>query len=250
MFVRAFDPHTKQYYKSMVYALVDSGCFEQAVLYHPGLDSFVLLYHLAPGSMAPQYEAIQSDRAGWVDGSADALALLKAAPTREHGAAPVNSLRGWPEVVADTAFLQALLRTGFVPREKTAIPLRRPADAALWSYVCTQADADSLMRQFAGFHDATLDRLFYKERYGVRQLTVRFDNPGWYGTLDLCFEGTLALHLEPAGENRSRELLEACLLVRDETVFWADAALTEEDPAACRNHIKALNLKWRKAERT
>lgn len=106
------------------------------------------------------------------------------------------------------------------------------------------------MRQFAGFHDATLDRLFYKERYGVRQLTVRFDNPGWYGTLDLCFEGTLALHLEPAGENRSRELLEACLLVRDETVFWADAALTEEDPAACRNHIKALNLKWRKAERT
>ena len=65
MFVRAFDPHTKQYYKSMVYALLDSGCFEQAVLYHPGLDSFVLLYHLAPGSMAPQYEAIQSDRAGW-----------------------------------------------------------------------------------------------------------------------------------------------------------------------------------------
>ena len=63
MFVRAFDPHTKQYYKSMVYALVDSGCFEQAVLYHPGLDSFVLLYHLAPGSMALQYEATAP--AGW-----------------------------------------------------------------------------------------------------------------------------------------------------------------------------------------
>ena len=153
-------------------------------------------------------------------------------------------------IALGTAFLQALLRTGFVPREKTAIPLRRPADEALWSYVCTQADADSLMRQFAGFHDATLDRLFYKERYGVRQLTVRFDNPGWYGTLDLCFEGTLALHLAPAGENRSRALLEACLPGRDATVFGADAALTEEDPAACRNHIKALNLKWRKAERT
>ena len=248
MFVRAFDPHTRQYYKSMVYALVDTGCFEQAVLYHPALDSFVLLRYLHTGNPVPQYEAIQSDRSGWVDSPADALPLRKAAPTRDGGT-PLCRLCGYPEVVNDPDFLQALLRTGFVPREKTGIALRSPADRQNWQYIRTQADADSLMLRADGFHDATLERLFYKESYGVRQLTVRFDSHGWPGPMDLCFEGMLALHLEPAGENFSREIFEACLLVRDETVFWANADLKQEDMGRGHNYIKALNLKWRQLSR-
>lgn len=247
MFVRAHDIHTKEYYKSMVYTLLDTGYFQQAVLYHPVLDSFVLVRHLDESEQpAPLYECIQPDRTGWVSVPAEGLTELKAAPTREYGARQVAELQGYPEVVSDRAFLKTLLSTGFVPREQVAIPLRHPADLHAWNYVKTQADADTLMEHFCGFHDATLERLFYKENTGTRQLTARFDNANQYGTIDLCFEGTIALHLQPAGESLSRELLEACLLVREETVFWADAALKQEQLDREHNYIKALNLKWRR----
>ncbi len=36
MFVRAHDIHTKEYYKSMVYALLDTGYFQQAALFCAG----------------------------------------------------------------------------------------------------------------------------------------------------------------------------------------------------------------------
>lgn len=253
MFVRAYDAHAKAYYKSMVYALMDEGALQQAVLYHPALDSFVLQPHFCQDEgplLRPLYEAIQSDRAGWAATGPEALAALHTAPAPDRPSRPVKQLCGYPEVTADNAFLQALLNTGFVPRERTDLALRSPTDTDRWTYIRTQADADALMEQFAGFHDATLDRLFYKERYGTRQLTVRFDNPSWYGTIDLCFEGLLALHLEPAGENFCRELMEGCLLVRDETVFWADAALTEPDPARARSYVQALNVKWRTVQQT
>lgn len=252
MFVRAFDTHTKEYYKSMVYALVNSGIFEQAVLYHPVLDSFVLQPHLCRGEnqeFRPLYECIQPGQADWHPGSPQVMAALHTAPTGEAGARPVSRLLGYPEVVGDPYFLQTLLSTGFVPFENTVIRRREPADCQVWTYIRVQADADLLMEQFAGFHDATLDRLFYKECNGTRQLTARFDNSSWYGTIDLCFEGMRSLHLEPAGENFSREILEACLLVREETIFWADAALQEEDLSGSHNHIKALNLKWRTVRR-
>lgn len=248
MFVRAYDVRARKYYKSMVYALVDEGVFQQAVLYHPDLDSFVLQPRFCRDdepSSRPLYEAIQSDRAGWAAARPEELTALHTAPAPDRPARPLAQLCGYPEVVGDAVFVQALLRTGFVPREHTVIRRRQPADGDRWTYIRTQADADALTERFAGFHDATLERLFYKESTGVRQLTVRFDNPSWYGTIDLCFEGLLALHLEPAGENFCRELMEGCLLVRDETAFWADAALTEPDPAGARSYIHALNLKWR-----
>lgn len=248
MFVRAFDAHTGEYYKSMVYALVNTGILEQAVLYHPVLDSFVLQPRYRQ-KFQLQYECIQPGQTGWVDAAAARISGLKTAPSGESGTRPVTLLRGYPEAVEDLGFLQALLSTGFVPRERTGIALRHPADQQIWTYIRTQQDADRLMQLFSGFAGASLCRLFYKENTGTRQLTARFDNARQYGTIDLCFEGTVALHLKPFGERADRELEAACLLVRQETVFWADADLDREDTAACRNYIKALNLKWRTVRR-
>lgn len=75
------------------------------------------------------------------------------------------------------------------------------------------------MKLFAGFHDSTLDKLCYDESSGTTKLTATFDNSGWYGVAELCFEGVLALSLRPPKENCSREILDAVLLVQDETIL-------------------------------
>jgi len=97
-----------------------------------------------------------------------------------------------------------------------------------------------------------LDAISYEERYGRRQLTILFDNSGWYGAIECCFEGLLALNLRPYKENESRELWGATLLIQNETVFWADVEeLTEELNDQYNDqysYVKALNLKWRKLE--
>ena len=86
----------------------------------------------------------------------------------------------------------------------------------------------------------------YVEDYSERSLTVTFDNSGWYGVVELCFEGLISMNLRPAQENYSREIFSACLFVENECVFWADDALEKEDLNYTGSYIKALNLKWRK----
>lgn len=87
----------------------------------------------------------------------------------------------------------------------------------------------------------------YEEDYsGQRTLRVTFDNSGWYGIVELCFEGLIAMNLRPALENCSRELYSGSLIVKDECIFWADEFLENENQDFSGSYIKALNLKWRK----
>jgi len=91
-----------------------------------------------------------------------------------------------------------------------------------------------------------LDKLIYEEDYGKTQLKVQSDNSSWHGVVELCFEGLIALNLRGLGENRTREIYAATLIVNDESVFWADDELENEDYNYKGTYIKALNLKWRK----
>lgn len=84
------------------------------------------------------------------------------------------------------------------------------------------------MKLFVGFHDSTLDKILYEEEYGKSQLKVIFDNSGWYGIVELCFEGHVRMHLHNYGEKYTREIYSAALFVQDENVFWADDILDEE----------------------
>lgn len=54
------------------------------------------------------------------------------------------------------------------------------------------------------------------------------------------------LKIMPATENYTREIHEGCLIVENESVFWADDYLEKPDTSYDCSIIKALNLKWRK----
>ena len=75
---------------------------------------------------------------------------------------------------------------------------------------------------------------------------ITFDNSGWFGVVELCFEGIEILKIVPAGENCSREILEGSLIVEDESVFCSDCYMESIDLTYEGSMIKALNLKWRK----
>lgn len=237
-------------YKSMVYGLLNTGCYEQAIVINPYEKCFLLMDYLNKDTrqLTPRYQCINSCQNGWITCEKVFLLKLKAYCRERGHDARLLCFRGYPEVFYDFSFLLRLMRGEHVPVADATIPLRTNEDAEQWNYIRTQQDADALMELFAGFHDSTLNRLTYEEEYGKAKLTALFDNSGWFGVIELCFEGLLALNLRPPLENCSREIFSATLLFREESVFWADDELTEENPSGQCTWIKALNLKWRQVK--
>ena len=120
-------------------------------------------------------------------------------------------------------------------------------DAAEWHYVKTQEDANAFMDLFASFHDSTLESINYVEdSTGKKEVRAIFDNTGWFGIAELCFEGIQLLKIVPAGENYSREIFDATLFVNDSGIFWADDSLEMVDLSYEGSIIQSLCLKWRK----
>ena len=105
------------------------------------------------------------------------------------------------------------------------------------------------MSLFAGFHDATLESLSYTEdNSGTKEVKAVFDNSGWFGIVELCFEGVELLKIVPAKENCTREIYEATLRISDESVLWCDGSLADSIDSFDGSMIRALSLKWRKQD--
>ena len=122
------------------------------------------------------------------------------------------------------------------------------SDRTGWNYILTQEDADDFMKLFVGFHDSTLEKALYSEEFCTSSICMTFDNTGWYGIVELCFEGVQTVKIVPPGENYTRDIFDASLIIRDESVFWADQYMEQIDNNYSGSFVKALCLKWRKIE--
>lgn len=242
MFVRVFDKVNNRYYKSLVYGLVNRGFFEQAIVVNPDTNCFELVHYLERNDPVPGYEVIQPERKGWITSDTKELTEINL----HRRTVAVDWLSGYEDVLHNRKFLLAILCKKTVPADQAGIELRGFEDEQDWNYILTQTDADAFMKQFAGFHDSVLNKLTYEEDDGIRKVTAVFDNTGWYGVAQLCFEGLVAMNLRPAQENFDRYIYGGTLLVKDECIFWADDALGDEGLSYEGSFIKALNLKWRK----
>ena len=248
MFVRVYDKPENRYYKSIVYGLFNVGYYEQAIVFNPFTQCFEMIDYFDKTSKKPEplYEYINSNSDEWISYEKTFLLKFKYY-CKEHGFLNNISLfQGYKEVFENFVFLLKILQDKKVSLQDANILVRSNEDNNDWNYIRTQEDANAFMHSFVGFHDATLDKIIYEEEYRKTQLKAIFNNSGWYGVVELCFEGAVAMNLRAPSENHSCEIYDATLIVKDESIFWADAELKEEDYNYGGTYIKALNLKWRK----
>ncbi len=249
MFVRVFDKKNNTYYKSMVYSTLGVGWFLQYLVLNPATDAFELVDYLdkSQENAKPLVETIQLESEDFkLYQGAELLKYKSFCKEKGIEYTDVKQMRGYADVCENYAFLAELLRSRSVPVKDYNISLRQPKDAAEWNYVLTQEDADSFMEKFAGFHDSTLEKISYSENNETAQVNAVFDNTGWYGVAELCFEGVQMLKIMPAGSNCSREIFDASLIVENESVFWADSYMEKADLSYEGSIIQALSLKWRR----
>lgn len=249
MFVRVFNKEKNIYYKSMVYAIVGIGCFLQYIVLNPHTHSFELVDYLDKQDQPakPLVEIIQADDAEFVvyEGS-HMLKYKQFCKTTGHKFVDVKRMMGYQDVLENHAFVADILTNHSVPFDSHKISARNLSDTAEWNYILTQADADDFMKMFAGFHDSTLEKINYSESNASTIVNAIFDNSGWFGIVELCFEGIQMMKVVPASQNYSRELFEASLIVENESVFWADAYMEKANDLYEGSIIRALNLKWKK----
>lgn len=249
MFVRVFNKEKNIYYKSMVYAIVGIGWFLQYIVLNPHTRSFELVDYLDKQYQPakPLVEIIQADDAEFVvyEGS-HMLKYKQFCKTTRHKFVDVKRMMGYQDVLENHAFVADILTNHSVPFDSHKISARNLSDTAEWNYILTQADADDFMKMFAGFHDSTLEKINYSESNASTIVNAIFDNSGWFGIVELCFEGIQMMKVVPASQNYSRELFEASLIVENESVFWADAYMEKANDLYEGSIIRALNLKWKK----
>ena len=231
MFVRVYDKDENSFFKSIVYGYFGEWYCREMIVFNPGTKCFQLIENMYESGerVESSYEIINDNTEEWV--SYEKVFLLKLKKYfKEHGAEwSINSFSGYQEVFDNYEFLLRIVQKKKVPLAEANIVIRENEDVDTWNYIRTQEDANEFMRLFVGFHDSTLNKLEYKEEAQTNQLNVIFDNSGWYGVVELCFEGLIAMNLRPVRCLYYRELYDATLLINDESVFWADSRLEEEN---------------------
>lgn len=248
MFVRVFDKENQRYYKSVVYCGINKGYYRQYVVINPYTNCFELVDYLdkTEAELTPLVEIIRDDCDEWRVYENALLLKYKTYCKKQNKEVLIDFLWGYQDVCESFGFLSQILENKYVPLSESEICIRSFSDTENWNYILTQDDANNFMKSFAGFHDSTLNKIVYEENHRATKVTATFDNSGWYGIVELCFEGVTAINIRPPRENYSREIFEASLMVKDEMVLWADWFMEEENLSHDGSYIKALNLKWRK----
>ena len=104
--------------------------------------------------------------------------------------------------------------------QDSGIEIKCLTDINEWNYICNQEDVDNLMKNMVGFHDALMTSLVVEQDFTSTKVNAVFDNSGWYGIVELCFEGVLDVKLCPAKENYSNEIYGATLKLENEIILW------------------------------
>ena len=248
MFARVYNKEYDKFYKSIVYGTINSGYFEKSIFFNPFTESFELVDYFDENKkyFKPLYEIINPSKENWVYYNGNDLLNFKSY-CKEYGyTEEIQLFCGYDDVFKNFSFILRLLQDKIIKLKDSNVKIRYNEDINKWNYIKTQEDANSMMHLLFGFHDSVIEKALYEEDNFHRTITITLDNSGWYGIVELCFEGVIAMNLRPSPVNFSREIYYGCLLVKDECIYWADDSLKEEDMNYQGTFIKALNLKWRK----
>ena len=268
MLVRVFDIQSNTYFKSEVYAIINSGWYEKRlVVFSSGNERYFKFFDYLDKSDSKNpkvlinsilYDDFHSDFA-WINQRTDTvdkqledyLGLL-------NNDIRFFEFRGYSWIYKDKQLLTKLLKGDMVSTKGFEHQLLDSNTYKLegWHYIETQQDIDFILEQTRSFHDSVLKELNYISGAYVdetnsmhcsdseRRVIIHFDSQ-WCRPVEMIFEGVTALNLRPASDNQSSDIYGATLSLQDASVFFCDDTINDADEFYAGTWIKAYNLRWR-----
>ena len=166
--------------------------------------------------------------------------------------------KGYSWIYADKPLLTELLNGGAVSTISYEHQILNVNICQLegWHYVNKLHDIEFILEQTRGFHDSVLKELTYLSGAyvdnknnmhctdSIRQVAMRFDSQ-WCRSVEMVFEGVVALNLRPYSDNESSYLYDASFFIQNETVFFFDSQINEIDNSYEGTWIASYGLRWR-----
>ena len=268
MFVRIFDMQLNTYFKSEVYAVINSGWYEkQLVVFPSGGDSYfkffdyldksdpkepkVLINSILSNGFHSDFEWIHQ-KSDNVDKQLEDYMGLLGSDIRFF------EFKGYSWIYNDKQLLAKLLKGDTISTKDFEHQMLDSNAHKIegWHYIEKQQDIDFILEQTSGFHDSVLKDLSYisgayvDEKNSMfctdseRQVAMRFDSQ-WSRPIEMIFEGVTALNLRPSSDNYSSNIYGATLQLQNASVFFCDDTINAIDELYTGTWVKAYSLRWR-----
>lgn len=128
-----------------------------------------------------------------------------------------------------------------------------------WNFIESQEDADAFQTEVCGFHDSVIKELHYISGAYVRADKCMFPSDDKRSILvqmqsqqcrnfEMEFQGVTALNLRPAADNYSGDIFDASLLVQNASILFCNRLMESVDSTDTDTWITAYSLKWRFTE--
>lgn len=264
MKVRAFDSEQKAYFKSEVYAIINTGWYEKQLLLVPSDDGgrikFIDFLDKSDVKNHPVLiSTIVSDiPAEWIKKRTEEVKIQL---EEYRGILDTNVLffefMGYPWIFKNKSIMIELLSGKSIPYKSSIFENKiDTSNIAGWNYVETHEDVESLMKQASEFHDSVLRGLnyisgSYVDSDGsvipmdrIRKVIMRIESQ-WCQPVEMVFEGVTALNLRPSNDNCDSIIYCASLYTKDASVFFCDSYLEQIDKSYEGTWITAYSLRWR-----
>jgi len=262
MFASVYDKSKEEFFKSYIYGVINAGFYSKWVVYNPNSEMFKAVQYLDFEDPNPHRKTfgniIDSTNNEFIAMKKIEVKMLNKSLNLKGKGIEIETLAGYDDLIMDIESLKCILRGEEIHKDKVNFKIREEFFAGEdWNQIDTQEDANELMKIFGGFHDSILESFSYSgeskminqkmdiEYFGKRRSLSMIFYSGWYGKIELCFDGVVLMKICPAGDNYSDELFSATLLVKEGKTFWADQELEDIDTNYESSFVYAYNLRWR-----
>jgi len=268
MFVRIFDSQRNIYFRSEVYAIINSGWYEKRLVVFSSDDGsyfkfFDCIDKSDPTEPKILINSIISDGFNsafeWILKSNDDVdKQLEDYANFLYDDIRFFEYSGYQWIYENKSLLTELLKGSAVSTKGYEHQMLALNAYQLegWYYIKEQKDIDFTLEQTYGFHDSVLKGLNYISGAYVdnenamycldskRSVTMYFDSQ-WCSNIEMVFEGVTALNLRPYSDNESSSVYSASLFLRDACIFFCDGEMNDIDKTYDGTWIESYGLRWR-----
>ena len=260
MFVRVYDKQSNTYFKSEMYAKINTGWFEKRLIRVPcetgDYLKFIDYIDKEKDPTEVLINVITPDMpSDWIversNSTIDSYKEVLEPEIRFIEYIGVKWLYEDRETLLKLLEGESILVSGSVFEDKI---INNYIEG--WNYIEAQDDIDNLMNETAGFHDSIIKSLNYisggyvasnKSMYpfdSKRTITLLVDSQ-ITDPIEMVFEGVTAMSLHPSGESRTAEILGSSIFMKDGVILFSDEILSDFDTSHMGTWITSYSLRWR-----